>query len=397
MRVHPLLLAVFVLTLIFGGWWLRPWSEGPRTLFFNEANAAATGAGLYTDGTDGYAVEVAVRDLQLPWDLAFISESDLLVTEKPGRLWRIDLATGRRTPVSGLPEVAVVGQGGLHAVTLHPKFASNGLLYLSYAAPSGKGYTTRLMRARLDGQALREQQVLFSALAETRAGHHFGGALIFDQQGYLYLAIGDRGDRDEAQNLSVHKGKILRLKDDGSVPDDNPFRGVAGALPEIWSYGHRNPQGLGLDPATGALWETEHGPRGGDEINLIRPGRNYGWPVITYGKEYVGGSIGEGAAKEGMEQPVHWYVPSIATGGMSYYGSDYFPRWKDSVFVAALKDQHLNRVQMRDGKFVKEERLLHDHGLRMRSVKLSPRGELWVVCDDGVLLRLFNPNFNPDK
>lgn len=397
MRANPILMVVFFGTLAFAGWWFRPWADSPpRLLFFNEAVAAPAGAGLYKDGADGFAVEVMAEGLQLPWDIAFIGDKEILVTEKRGGFVRIDLATGQKTGISGVPEVAAVGQGGLHAVTLHPQFATDGphrgLIYLSYAARGdGGGNTTRLLRARLDGNALSEQKLLFSAVAESRAGHHFGGALVFDQQGFLYLSIGDRGDRDKAQDLSRHNGKIVRLKDDGSVPDDNPFRATAGALPEIWSYGHRNSQGMGIDAATGQLWSVEHGPRGGDELNRVERGRNYGWPVITYGKEYVGGSIGEGTSKAGMEQPVHYYVPSIATGGMSYYQSDYFPQWKDSVFIASLKDNHLNRVQLRDDRFVKEERLLRDRGLRLRSVKLSPRGEVWVVSDDGVLLRLVRP------
>ncbi|MGQ0619144.1 MAG: PQQ-dependent sugar dehydrogenase [Panacagrimonas sp.] len=391
MRLPPILSTQIVFGLVLAAWYFQPWSDVPVNS--HQAQAASPDASLYVETAKDFQVEEAVTGLELPWDLAFLTDTDILVTEKVGRLQRIDLKTGQRAPIRGLPEVAVVGQGGLHAVTLHPAFAQNGLIYLSYAAQVGKGvYTTRLMRARLQGDALTGQTVLLSAVAETGVGHHFGGAVLFDPQGYLYLSVGDRGDRHDAQNLGRHNGKILRLKDDGSVPEDNPFRGVAGARPEIWSYGHRNPQGMGLDPATGQIWAVEHGPRGGDELNRILRGRNYGWPVITYGKEYVGGSIGEGTAKEGMEQPVHWYVPSIATAGMSYYGGGIFPQWKDSVFIAALKGQHLNRVQLsRDGRFVKEERLLHSRGLRMRSVKPSPRGEVWVVTDNGVILRLFEP------
>ncbi|MGQ0698234.1 MAG: PQQ-dependent sugar dehydrogenase [Panacagrimonas sp.] len=373
-------LLLFIVPILLVGYW-QPWSGTPQWLVLNESQAASA------EGSGEFSVEVAVKDLTLPWDLAFISDDEILVTEKAGRLLRINLRTGKRSEVSGMPTVTVAGQGGLHAVTLHPAFASNGLIYLSHAVKSGSGVTTQFVRARLDGNALKDLTVLLKAVAETRSGNHFGGAMAFDAKGFLYLSVGDRGERDEAQNLANHHGKILRLKDDGSVPADNPFVNTPGARPEIYSYGHRNPQGMSLDAGTGQLWAVEHGPRGGDEVNRILPGRNYGWPVITYGKEYVGGSIGEGTAKPGMEQPVHHYVPSIATAGMAYYQGDLFPQWKDSIFIAALRGT-LSRVQLKDGRFVLEQRLLEDRKLRLRAVRVSPRGELWVVADEGVILRV---------
>lgn len=390
MRVNPLLLGTFALTLAFGAWTLRQRDpDGRSALFFNQAEAAAPGeVRSYSSEAGDFSVQVAVDGLELPWDLVFLGDKEILITEKPGRLTRINLETGTRTLVQGTPQVALYGQGGLFAVALHPAFASNGLLYLSYAAKTQtRRYTTRLMRARLVGNELVDQKLLFSAAPELDARQHFGGALLFDQRGFLYLSVGDRGQRDQAQNLGSQLGKIFRFKDDGSVPDDNPFRNVPGALPEIYSYGHRNPQGMSLDPATGQIWAVEHGPQGGDELNRILPGRNYGWPVITYGQEYGGGWIGK-TQREGMEQPVHWYVPSIATGGMAFYDSETFPGWKGSVFIAALKGEHLNRVQLRNGKFVSEERLLKGL-LRVRSVKVSPSGELWVIGDNGVVLRVF--------
>ena len=390
MKFRPVLTIEILIAIGFAAWYFKPWQD--RSIGFNEAVAAQGVQARYVEGEQGFRVDEVVRGLELPWDMAFLSNAEILVTEKGGRLLRVDLASGRKTAISGVPESLIVGQGGLHAVVLHPEFANNQLVYLSYAAQTGKDrYTTRLSRGRLDGDALKDVQLLISTQAETGKGQHFGGAILFDREGYLYLSIGDRGDRADAQNLGRHNGKLLRLKDDGSVPADNPFVNTPGALPEIWSYGHRNPQGLGLDPS-GQVWAVEHGPRGGDELNLIQRGKNYGWPVITYGKEYVGGSIGEGTAKEGMEQPVHYYVPSIATGGMSYYSGAAFPQWKDSVFITSLKDNHLNRVQLREGRFVSEERLLRDRELRLRSVRVSPAGEIWVVSDNGVILRLSAPS-----
>lgn len=360
--------------------------DGVRRLVLGSAQAAAQGL----SDTDQFAVEIAVKNLVAPSDLAFISEDEILVTEKAGRLWRVNLADGSRTAVTGIPSVTVAGQGGLLAVILHPAFASNGLIYLSHAIRGEGGVTTQFVRARLEGATLKDQTVIIRTAAESRSGDHFGGAMAFDAQGYLFMSVGDRGDRRKAQKLSVHNGKILRLKDDGSVPPDNPFANTPDALPEIYSYGHRNPQGMGLDPGSGQLWAVEHGPRGGDEINRILPGRNYGWPVITYGEEYFGGKIGVGVAKSGMEQPVHYYVPSIATCGMTYYRHALFPQWKDSIFIAALSG-HLNRVQLKDGRFEREERFLEDGGLRLRSVRVSPRGELWVIAEEGMILRLHKP------
>lgn len=389
MHKRTLLLTVLGLVVAGAGLWVySSWPMERKRFFINESIAASVEDLHATPQAAGFVVETVAKGLELPWDLAFLGEGEILVTEKAGRLWRIDPVSGKRTAISGLPAVTVQGQGGLHAVVLHPDFTRNGLIYLSYAdkSPEG-GVTTHVSRARLDGDRLSDLQLLLRARAETGRGQHFGGAMAFDERGFLFVSIGDRGERDDAQNLKRHNGKILRLTDDGRVPEDNPFVGRDDALPEIWSYGHRNPQGMDFDRATGTLWAVEHGPRGGDEVNRIERGVNYGWPVITYGKEYVGGSIGEGTAKAGMAQPVHYYVPSIATAGMAYYGAGLYPQWKDSLFVAALRG-HLNRVQLKDGAFVAEERFLADLGLRVRAVRVSPSGEIWVVADDGVILRL---------
>ena len=388
MRIRPWLLVTFFVLLGFASWYLRPWAEDGGRLFISDAVAETEGSRTYGSSGDSFAAEVVVSGLKRPWDVAFLSDEEILVTEKSGRLLRVNLETGAKVAIAGMPKTVVHGQGGLHAVVLHPKFEANQWLYLSHAVEvPGKQYTTRLTRARLVGDTLVDLRTLVTAKAESSAGQHFGGAILFDTEGFLFLSVGDRGSRDLAQDLGRHNGKILRLRDDGSVPQDNPLLKVPGALPEIYSYGHRNPQGMSLDPATGQVWAVEHGPQGGDEINRILPGRNYGWPVITYGEEYGGGRIGD-ASREGMEQPVHYYVPSIATGGMAFYTSALFPAWQGSVFVTALRGQHLNRVTIQNGKSVGEQRLLSDWNLRMRSVRVSPSGELWVVADNGVILRV---------
>lgn len=394
MSTKAILPVLLVAVTAFGVWVWQPW-ETSRKRFFDlvaQADAAPPDhVQLRSDREAGLDVQMVAKGFTLPWDVVFPSPTDLLVTEKGGQLWRVNLDSGERAAIAGMPQVKVQGQGGLQAVVLHPQFADNGLIYLSYAAPpeDGKGATTHFMRAKLSGTQLSDQTVLLRAKAPASRGQHFGGAMVFDRDGYLFVSVGDRGERDDAQKLSSHNGKILRLHDDGSVPKDNPFVDTPGALPEIWSYGHRNPQGLALDPVSGRIYEAEHGPQGGDEINVIERGRNYGWPVITYGREYgTGLKIGEGTTRADVRAAVHTYVPSIATAGIAYYNGDAFPQWKNSVFVAALRG-HLNRVQLNaDGTFAKEERLLADRNLRIRAVRVSPKGELVVVADDGVVLRV---------
>lgn len=387
-----LLWSMCVLLVVAGSWGAGPWvvERLARVALFAPAQAATPPEPL-SDAAAGVSVHTVMSDLEQPWDLAFLGEHEILVTEKAGRLWRVDVSSGARTAVSGVPEVTVHGQGGLHAVVLHPQFSRNGLVYLSYAAPGekGRGTTTHVARGTLEGAALKDVHVLLRAQAATGKGQHFGGAMAFDRAGYLYVSVGDRGEREQAQNLSTHHGKILRLHDDGRVPADNPFVETPDARPEIWSYGHRNPQGLALDATTGTIWSAEHGPQGGDEINRIERGRNYGWPVITYGREYVTGfKIGQGTTRADVTPPVHYYVPSIATAGIAFYAHEAHSPWKNSVFVAALRG-HLNRVQLDpDGRVLREERLLADRHLRVRAVRVSPSGALWVVADQGVVLKV---------
>jgi glucose/arabinose dehydrogenase len=334
-------------------------------------------------------LEPVVDDLEFPWDLAFPNAETVLVTEKPGRLSRIALATGARTSIAGVPEVAFVGQGGLLGLELHPTFADNGWLYLSYSIElPGQRYTTRLARARLVGDALEDLEVLLTAEPAYGGINHFGGALEFDREGLLYLSVGERQERDEAQSLGSHLGKVLRMRDDGAAPARNPFVGTAGARPEIFSYGHRNPQGLALHPTTGSIWSAEHGPRGGDEVNVLRAGDNYGWPIISHGEEYAGGPVGVGTHREGLEQPVHFYVPSIAPAGIGFYTGSALASWSGNLFVSGLLGTHLDRLTLDGEQVIDSEPLFADLWHRVRAVRQSPTQELYVLTENGVLFRV---------
>ncbi len=342
------------------------------------------------DAGEPFRAATLAEGLEHPWGMAFLPDGGILITERPGRL-RL-YADGRLhpEPIAGLPPIAVHGQGGLLDVALHPDFARNRLVYLSYAARDADGVGTSVGRARLDGHRLVDGQRLFDLRPRSGAGQHFGSRLVFDTAGHLYITLGDRGDRDRAQDLDDHAGSVIRLTADGLVPPDNPFVGVDGARPEIFSYGHRNLQGAVLHPQTGELWTHEHGPQGGDEINVARRGRNYGWPVITYGKEYVTGFDIGTTEREGMEQPLHQWTPSIAPSGMAFYTGDRFPRWRGSLFVGSLKFRLLVRLELDGERVVREERLLQDVLGRIRDVRDGPDGHLYLLTDapNGRLVRL---------
>ncbi len=343
--------------------------------------------------------ETVASGLESPWGVGFLPGDRFVVTEKPGRI-RIVAKDGKLgAPLAGLPAIAAGGQGGLLDVLVDADFRSNRTLYFCFSEPDagGSANSTALARARLssDDTRLENLQIIFSQKPKVASRAHFGCRIVDRGDGTLYLTLGDRFSRKEdAQRLDNHLGKIVRIRKDGSVPDDNPYAGRPGPLPEIWSYGHRNGQGATLGP-DGRLWMTEHGPQGGDEINIAQAGRNYGWPVITYGENYGGGKIGDGiTAKEGMEQPLHYWVPSIATSGMAFLTSDrYGASWKGNLFVGSLKFGYLDRIELKDGKVVAEHKLLEDGRARIRDVKQGPDGLLYVLTDEsnGKLLRL-RPN-----
>ena len=329
---------------------------------------------------DSYQVETVHEGLDHAWGLTFLPDGDLLVTERPGRLNRI--SGDQRQLISGTPEVATRGQGGLLDVALHPEFENNRLVYLSYAGACDGGAATHVGRGQLEDERLTGFEVLLVAEPCVSGGRHFGSRLVFDDEGYLFITTGDRGNRDSAQDLSSLHGKTLRILDDGRIPADNPFVDQAQAHDAIWSYGHRNAQGMTVHPETRELWLHEHGPRGGDEINLPRPGLNFGWPLATFGREYVGGSIGEEPPVEGMEPPLHHWTPSPAPSGMAFYTGEAFPDWQGDLFIGALAHHRLLRLNMADGEVTGEEVLLEEQGWRIRDVRDGPDGYLYVLIDD---------------
>ena len=329
--------------------------------------------------------------LEHPWSLAFLPDGRMLVTERPGRLRYVTATGGLSAPIEGLPSVRAVGQGGLLDVALDPDFAANSMIYFSYAEPgAGDLSGTAVARARLDGGSLKDLQVIFRQVPKVDSQYHYGSRLVFARDGTLFVTMGDRlNQRPLVQDLGTDIGKIVRIRPDGSVPPDNPFVGKAGARPEIWSVGHRNVQGATLHPDTGRLWTHEHGPRGGDEINLPQAGKNYGWPVITYGREYEGPAIGEGTTKDGMEQPLHFWVPSIAPSGMTFYTGAAFPMWNGQLLVGALAGALVARLAFgADGRVKVEERI--PIGERVRDVRQGPDGALYLLTDEdaGRILRL---------
>ncbi len=351
---------------------------------------AAERLGTYETAKHSFHLVKVTDGLEHPWGLAFLPDGRMLVTERPGRLRIIDSGKLLPEPVSGVPEVWDDGQGGLLDVALHPDFAENGLVYLSYSSPDDDDdAATAVARGRLVGDRLEDVEEIYVALPRDDNGRHFGSRLVF-ADGYLFVTAGDRGDSDRAQELDDPAGSIIRLHDDGRVPEDNPFVGTAGVRPELYSVGHRNPQGMALEAATGRIYAIEHGPKGGDELNLIEPGVNYGWPVITHGKSYMGFKIGEGTHKEGMAQPVHYWVPSISPSGLMIYDADRFPAWQGSFFAGALSGELLVRLEVSGGRVVVEERMLEDLEERFRDVRQGPDGLIYLLTDhpDGMLLRL---------
>jgi glucose/arabinose dehydrogenase len=335
-------------------------------------------------------VETVAGDLEHPWGLAFLPDGSMLVTERPGRLRIVGTDGAVSKPLAGVPKVYKVGQGGLLDVALDPDFADNQLIYLSYAEPGEGGGGTAVARGKLGAQGLEQVEVIFRQVPKLSGGNHFGSRLVFLPDKTLIVTLGDRNTRNFIADPKSHVGKLVRINRDGSVPADNPFLQKSEFAPEIYSLGHRNAQGAALNPATGAFWTVEHGARGGDEVNIPKPGANYGWPVISFGREYSGAKIGEGTQKPGLEQPVYYWDPSIAPSGMEFYTGDKFPAWKGSVFVGALKSRMLVRLTLDGDRVVAEERLLQDLGERIRDVVQGPDGNLYLLTDDddGRILRV---------
>lgn len=355
------------------------------------ATAWATTSREFPSENGPVRVTTIVEGLEHPWGLAFLPDGRMLVTERPGRLRIVNTDGTLSRPISGVPRVQARGQGGLLDVALHPQFAENGWVYLSFAEPGSGGAGTSVARGRLDGEALKDVQVIFQQSPKVDTGFHYGSRLVFDREGKLYVSSGDRGMQDTAQDLARGQGKLFKLNDDGTPVAGLPLAAREGTHPGVFSYGHRNIQGMALHPETGLVWTHEHGPRGGDEINVPRAGRNYGWPVITYGINYNGTTIGEGLkAKDGMEQPLYQWTPSIGASGLAFYTADRFPAWRGNAFVGALALTHLERLVLDGERVVDTEVLLDDWNERIRDVRQGPDGALYVLTDArrGKLARL---------
>ncbi|WP_353721694.1 PQQ-dependent sugar dehydrogenase [Dyadobacter sp. 676] len=342
-----------------------------------------------------FKVDTVAKGLTMPWASALLPNGDLLVTERGGKL-RI-VKNGQLDPqeISGIPEVYYKGQGGLLDIALHPDYKTNGWVYISYSSPKKEGEegddggaNTALMRAKLKDHALTDIQYLFKAMPNVKANVHFGGRIVFDRNGYVFLSLGERGQKENAQDLGRDQGKVVRLHEDGKIPSDNPFVKTAGARPEIWTYGHRNPQGLIINPATGVIWEHEHGPQGGDELNIIRKGKNYGWPLITFGIDYDNSIISKDTAKAGLEQPVTYWKPSIAPCGVTFLSNDKYKDWKGDLLVGSLKFAYLQHLTVRGDKVTKRE-IIFDKIGRVRDVRMGSDGNVYVVLENsGKVVRL---------
>jgi aldose sugar dehydrogenase len=358
------------------------------------ACTAPAHAQVFESAKAKFRVETIASGLENPWSLAFLPDGRKLITERAGRL-RVLGADGKLAkPVAGLPPIAAVGQGGLMDVALAPDFLTSRLIYFTFTEPREGGNGTSLARAKLiddkDGAKLAEMKIVFRQEPAVPGGFHFGARIAFARDGTLFVTLGERYRRDAAQDLSSHLGKVVRLKPDGGAAADNPFVTLSHAKPEIWSYGHRNPQGAAINPASGKLWVVEHGPRGGDEINIADKGKNYGWPVVGFGLEYSGARLHAASEKEGMVNPIHQWTPSIAPSGVLFYAGAAFPAWRGNLFVGALAGQHLARLELDGEKIVGEEKLLAGLGARIRDVREAPDGTIWLLTDhrDGKVLRL---------
>lgn len=373
---------------IFG----HPWFSTGATLVILLVLIIITASNFTRSGhlklPSDYEVETVVTGIDVPWGMVWLPNGDMLITERSGQLYRF--RNGSLELINGLPPVNAFSQGGLMDLELHPNHEENGWIYFSYSSPDGpgNGANTAIMRARLDGNTLVDKQRLYKGEPNSRRGQHFGGRIEFDREGYLYFGIGDRGNRDEnPQDITRDNGKIYRLHDDGSVPDGNPFTGRQDAVGAIFSYGHRNPQGLAMHPGTGRIWEHEHGPRGGDEVNIIEKGKNYGWPVVSFGINYNGTEFAEDTAMAGMEQPEWYWDPSIAPSGMDFVTSDRYPEWKGHLLVGSLKFNYLVLCRIENNTVTGDEILFRDIG-RVRNVRQGPDGYIYVATEGNGIVRL---------
>ena len=335
-----------------------------------------------------FRLDTVAAGLDVPWGMAFLPDGSLLVTERGGKLYKI--RHRQNIEIKGVPEVLAEGQGGLLDVALHPNFEQNQYVYLSYSKPKGRQATTAVMRARLEGSTLTGQRVIFEAQPYASTRHHYGSRLVFGKNNQLFISVGERGNEDEnPQNRDNDLGKIHRINDDGSIPADNPFKDKSGKVTSLYTYGNRNPQGLALHPETGEVWETEHGPKGGDEINIIKPGKNYGWPLTTYGIDYSGAKITDKVIAPGIEPPIHHWTPSIGPSGMAFVTGERYKPWKGAVLSGALPLEYLNLSYLNGSKVTKEEKLLESIG-RVRDVRMAPDGYIYIAVEDnqGSIFRL---------
>lgn len=358
---------------------------------FQVGGSAGAQPQVYQSEKAGFRLETVATGLEHPWSLAFLPDGRMLVTERQGRLRLVTADGVDPEPITGVPTAFARGQGGLLDVAVDPAFDDNRLVYLSYAALDDRDAATNVARGRLQDHALTDVEVIFESNAGGSGGRHFGSRLAFDDQARLYITHGDRGERRSAQDPTNHAGAVMRVGTDGAVPEDNPFNGQDAAQPEIFSFGHRNPQGMARNPDNGEIWTHEHGPQGGDEINILRAGANYGWPVATFGKEYGSGfDIGEGTDLPGIESPIYYWVPSIAPSGMAFYDGAAFPEWQGNLFVGSLKFALLVRLELDGDTILHEERLLEDRIGRIRDVRVGPDGLVYLLNDepDGGVYRL---------
>ncbi|MAO07114.1 MAG: hypothetical protein CL596_00200 [Alteromonas sp.] len=360
-------------------------------IFSCKNNPNQTEVALTIEHSRPYDIENVVDGLTNPWGMTWLPDGSMLITEKNGEL--IHFKNGEKTQISNVPEVYNRGQGGLLDIVLHPNYSENGWIYMTYSSAEGEGSggNTKLIRAKLEGNSLVEIQSLYKATPNSTRGQHFGSRIAFDNEGYLYFSIGERGDRDtNPQDITRDCGKIYRLYDDGRIPEDNPFYNEPNAKKAIFSYGHRNPQGLVKHPETGAIWEHEHGPKGGDEINIIQKGKNYGWPVVTYGVNYSGTTITEETERPNMEGPIHYWVPSIAPCGMDFVTGNKYPDWKGHLLVGSLKFNYVELVRLEGSNVIGREKIAEDIG-RVRNVKMGPDGYIYIALEEQGIVKVI-PN-----